>query len=90
VRVRPRAANRGADLFLTFEGKGPDDVEIAAHVGECATSWPDGGRIDRVQVYTVSRQPADPRMGSLPVERLEEIASSVRGLGLSTEVFGDG
>jgi wyosine [tRNA(Phe)-imidazoG37] synthetase (radical SAM superfamily) len=76
-------------LFLTFEGKGPDDAEIAAYVGRLRDLLADGGRIDRVQVYTVSRKPADPRVGFLPVARLEEIASLVRALGLPAEVFGD-
>jgi wyosine [tRNA(Phe)-imidazoG37] synthetase (radical SAM superfamily) len=76
-------------LFLTFEGQGPDESEIAAYVGRLRDLAADGGRIDRVQVYTVSRKPADPRVGALPLARLEEIASSVRVLGLHAEVFGD-
>jgi wyosine [tRNA(Phe)-imidazoG37] synthetase (radical SAM superfamily) len=76
-------------LFLTFEGKGPDDAEIRAYAGRLRDLLAAGGQIDRVQVYTVSRKPADPRVGPLPVVRLEEIASSVRALGLPAEVFGD-
>jgi len=49
----------------------------------------DGGKIDRVQVYTVSRRPADPRVGPLDEARLEEIAASVSALGLTAEVFGE-
>jgi wyosine [tRNA(Phe)-imidazoG37] synthetase (radical SAM superfamily) len=75
-------------LFLTSEGEGPDDAEIAAYLGRLRDLLASGGRIDRVQVYTVSRAPADPRVGSLPLARLEEIASSVRDLGLPAEVFG--
>jgi wyosine [tRNA(Phe)-imidazoG37] synthetase (radical SAM superfamily) len=76
-------------LFLTFEGKGPDEAEIAAYVGRLRDLLADGGKIDRVQVYTVSRKPADPRVGALPLGRLEEIAAAVRGVGLSAEVFGE-
>jgi wyosine [tRNA(Phe)-imidazoG37] synthetase (radical SAM superfamily) len=76
-------------LFLTFEGQGPDEAEIAAYVGRLRDLLGDGGKIDRVQVYTVSRKPADPRVGPLPPVRLEEIAGAVRALGLSAEVFGE-
>jgi wyosine [tRNA(Phe)-imidazoG37] synthetase (radical SAM superfamily) len=76
-------------LFLTFDGKGPDDAEIASYVGRLRDLLADGGRIDRVQVYTVSRKPADARVGPLPEERLEEIAAAVRALGLPADVFGE-
>jgi mRNA-degrading endonuclease toxin of MazEF toxin-antitoxin module len=49
-----------------------------------------GGAIDLVQVYTVARRPADPRVGSLTDARLEEIAARVRAIGLVAEVYGAG
>jgi wyosine [tRNA(Phe)-imidazoG37] synthetase (radical SAM superfamily) len=76
-------------LFLTFAGKGPDDAEVAAYVDRLRELKADGGGIDRVQVYTVSRKPADPRVGPLPEARLEEIASAVRAVGVAAEVFGE-
>jgi len=75
-------------LFLTFDGVGPDDAEVAAYVGRLRDLLAAGGKIDRVQVYTVARKPADPRVSDLPVPRLEEIASAVRTLGIPAEVFG--
>ncbi len=75
-------------LFLAEDAIGPDAAEVAAYCGRLRDLLAAGGRIDRVQVYTVSRKPADPRVGPLSVARLEEIASSVRALGVAAEVFG--
>jgi wyosine [tRNA(Phe)-imidazoG37] synthetase (radical SAM superfamily) len=75
-------------LFLTWERVGPDEAEIAAYCGRLRDLRAAGGKIDLVQVYTVSRKPADPRVGALPERRLEEIASFVRALGIRAEVFG--
>ena len=75
-------------LFLAWDGVGPDAAEIAAYCGRLRDLLDAGGKVDRVQVYTVSRKPADPRVGPLSVARLEEIASSVRAVGLRAEVFG--
>ncbi len=74
-------------LFLTLEGVGPDEAEIAAYVERLAEMLAEGGRIDRVQVYTVARRPADPRVGPLPRGRLDEIAARVEKLGLAAEVY---
>jgi wyosine [tRNA(Phe)-imidazoG37] synthetase (radical SAM superfamily) len=75
-------------LFLTFGGRGPDAAEIAAYCGRLRGLREAGGRIDRIQVYTVARRPADPRVGALGDDRLEEIADRVRALGLPAEVYG--
>jgi wyosine [tRNA(Phe)-imidazoG37] synthetase (radical SAM superfamily) len=75
-------------LFLTFAGEGPSREEIEAWAGRLRHIRDEGGRIDRVQVYTVARPPADARVGPLPEERLEAIAAKVRALGLRAEVYG--
>ena len=75
-------------LFLTFEGRGPDDAEIEAWGGRLRDLVAGGGRIDLVQVYTVSRPPADKAVGALDPARLEAIAERARALGLRAEVFG--
>jgi wyosine [tRNA(Phe)-imidazoG37] synthetase (radical SAM superfamily) len=75
-------------LFLTFAGEDPSPAEIEAWAGRLRHIRDEGGRIDRVQVYTVARRPADPRVGPLPEERLEAIAAKVRALGLTAEVYG--
>ena len=45
-------------LFLTLDGVGPDDAEIAAWADRLREITVQGGRIDHVQVYTVARAPS--------------------------------
>jgi wyosine [tRNA(Phe)-imidazoG37] synthetase (radical SAM superfamily) len=75
-------------MFLTWEGRGPDDAEIEAYVGRLRDLVAGGGRVDYVQVYTVARRPADPRVGVLGDPALEAIAERVRRAGLRAEVYG--
>jgi wyosine [tRNA(Phe)-imidazoG37] synthetase (radical SAM superfamily) len=75
-------------LFLSFDGAGPDDAEITAYCARLRDLAAEGGQIDLVQVYTVSRPPSDKAVGPLSAARLETIAERVRGLGLRAEVFG--
>ncbi len=75
-------------MFLTLDGVGPDEAERdawAARIGEIVEA---GGRIDRVQVYSVARKPAQPRVGPLPREELERIGERVARLGVRVEVVG--
>ena len=74
-------------LFLTRAGEGPPEAEVTAYLGRLSELLRQGGRIDRVQVYTVARRPADPRVGPLPPARLEAIARRVRALGLPAEAY---
>ena len=75
-------------LFLAFDGIPPDEPEIDTYCGRLRDLSAAGGRIDLVQVYTVSRPPADRSVSALAVDRLEAIAGRVRALGLQAEVFG--
>ena len=75
-------------LFLAFDGTPPDEAEIDAYCGRLRDLLTGGGRIDLVQVYTISRPPADPAVSALPLARLESIAGRVRALNLAAEVFG--
>ena len=74
-------------LFLTLDGVGPDDTEIAAWVERMGAITAQGGRIDHVQVYTVARAPSDARCGPLDGERLEAIAAAARRAGLAAAVY---
>ena len=74
-------------LFLTLDGSGPDDAEVAAWVGRMREIVSQGGRIGHVQVYTVARAPSDPRVGALEAERLEAIAAKARAGGLDAAVY---
>jgi wyosine [tRNA(Phe)-imidazoG37] synthetase (radical SAM superfamily) len=74
-------------LFLTLEGEGPDEPEISAYVDRLKGLAAAGGRVGRVQVYTVARPPSDARVGALDGDRLEAIASRVREAGFAAEVY---
>ncbi len=74
-------------MFMQWEGQGPDDAEIAAWAGRIGDILAAGGRIEEVQVYSVARKPADPRVGVVPLARLEEIADAVRPLGVQVTVY---
>lgn len=74
-------------LFLTLDGAGPDDAEIAAWVERMRQIVEQGGRIEHVQVYTVARTPADPRVGALSQGRLQTIAAAARAKGLDVAVY---
>ena len=54
-------------LFLTLDGAGPDDAEIAAWVARLREIVARGGRIDHVQVYT--RRPRAVRPALRPARR---------------------
>jgi wyosine [tRNA(Phe)-imidazoG37] synthetase (radical SAM superfamily) len=74
-------------LFPAFAGAGPDPAEIAAWSERLREIAEAGGRIARVQVYTVARPPADSRVSALGREKLEAIAEHARAVGLVAEVF---
>jgi wyosine [tRNA(Phe)-imidazoG37] synthetase (radical SAM superfamily) len=84
ARARPIVIQ---SLFLTLDGAGPDDAEIAAWVGRMREIVTQGGRIGHVQVYTVARAPSDPRCGPLDPARLEAIAGRARDAGLDAAVY---
>ncbi len=75
-------------LFLALGGTGPDDAEIEAWADRLRWLTSHGGRVDHVQVYTVARKPADPRVSALATDRLEAIAARARAAGVRAEVYG--
>jgi len=75
-------------MFVAMDGAEPPDAEIEAYADRLRELMERGGRIDRVQVYTVARRPADARVEALRDERLERIAERVRAEGLRVEVYG--
>ncbi len=83
ARVRPITLQC---MWLTWEGEGPSDAEIGAWQGRLRDILSADGQIRLVQVYSVARTPADPRVGVLPLPRLEAIADRARALGLPVQV----
>jgi wyosine [tRNA(Phe)-imidazoG37] synthetase (radical SAM superfamily) len=85
ARVRPLVIQ---SLFLTIDGAGPPDPEIAAYCDRLAAIRSAGGTIDRVQVYTVARRPAEAEVGPLAAAEVDRIAATVRDrVGVPVEVY---
>jgi len=74
-------------LFMRFAGEPPSAAELEAWAGRLRQIQAGGGAIAEVQVYSVARQPADPRCEPLEPEALAAIAGRARSLGLRAEVF---
>ncbi|MDG1482563.1 MAG: radical SAM protein [Myxococcota bacterium] len=67
-------------MFHAIDGTGPSDDEITSWAGRIDDILKVGGMIRLVQVYSVARKPADPRVSPLPRSRLEEIAAAARAV----------
>ncbi|HEY7348302.1 MAG TPA: hypothetical protein VH599_08275 [Ktedonobacterales bacterium] len=63
--------------FMRVHGVGPSDEEIAAYIGRLRDFLEQGARIKLVQVYSVSRPPAESYVTALPPSELEGIRSHV-------------
>ncbi len=74
-------------MFMTLDGEGPSDGEVAAWSERIAEILAAGGQIREVQVYSVARRPADARVGVLPRARLDAIAASAATLGVPVVVY---
>lgn len=70
-------------MFLALDGAGPTKSEIDAWVQRLCEI---GGTIAQVQVYTVARKPADPRISPLDPARLAQIGSAAAAAGFATVV----
>lgn len=84
ARVRPIVIQ---SLFMCLSGEAPSDAEITAYTDRLREILNRGGRIDRVQVYTVARKPAEPSVTPLRRDQLDEIAANLRNIGVRAEVF---
>lgn len=82
-RLRPLVIQ---SLFCRLHGEAPPAHEIEAYVGRLRWLLDEGARIERVQVYTTARETAEAWATALSAVELEEIALSVRRIGLVVEV----
>lgn len=74
--------------FLSLHGAGPDDREIRAYADRLRKILDAGGKILRLQIYTVARVTPDPGVKALDSARLDEIAETVRdATGLHVDAF---
>ena len=75
ARMRPTVIQ---SCFMRVNGIGPTAEEITAFVARLNEIAAGGGRISRVQVYTVARNPALPIVSSLSNAEVDAIAERVR------------
>jgi wyosine [tRNA(Phe)-imidazoG37] synthetase (radical SAM superfamily) len=74
-------------LFFAYRGRGPSEDEVQSYLERLETIRARGGRIARVQVYTVARAPAEPGVGPLAQPALAVIATRVAGRGFRVEAY---
>jgi hypothetical protein len=74
-------------LFMTVDGAGPSDAEIAAYIDRLRELKDQGTQIKLVQVYTVARNTAMPNVLPLANIALDGITRQVQALGLNAETF---
>jgi wyosine [tRNA(Phe)-imidazoG37] synthetase (radical SAM superfamily) len=85
ARARPVVIQ---SLFMRIHGEAPPVAEIDAFCDRLNEITAAGGRIKRVQIYTVARPPAESFVGSLSHEEVDALASAVaQRTGLATERF---
>lgn len=65
-------------MFLRLDGASPSPVEIQAYCQRLQKIVAEGGKIKLVQIYTVSRTPAQSNVSSLTNRELDVIAEKVR------------
>lgn len=76
-------------LFLSWQGRGPDDRELDAYAGRVQAILDQGGRIEALQLYTVARPTPEPEARPLRRLQMDAIAASLRSRfpGLAIEVY---
>jgi wyosine [tRNA(Phe)-imidazoG37] synthetase (radical SAM superfamily) len=85
ARIRPLVIQ---SLFMRVQGAGPTNDEIEAFCARLSELCADGGRINRVQVYTIARPPAESYVGALSATELDAIASAVKErVGVPVETY---
>lgn len=85
ARVRPVVIQ---SLFMTVNGQGPTDAELAAYCDRLNEVVAAGGRIKLVQVYTIARRPAESYVGPLSNDSVDAIVRLVaERTGLTAKPF---
>jgi wyosine [tRNA(Phe)-imidazoG37] synthetase (radical SAM superfamily) len=85
ARLRPLVIQ---SLFMRVDGAGPSPDEIAAFCQRLCEIITDGGSIQRVQVYTIARRPAESYVTPLDPDQVDAIAAEVRArVGVTVEAY---
>jgi wyosine [tRNA(Phe)-imidazoG37] synthetase (radical SAM superfamily) len=89
ARTRPIVLQ---SLFMKVRGEGPSGAEVSAYCGRVRDILAGGGRIDRIQVYTTARPPAEDVVTPLPDDEVDALAAEVRRQvpGVRVETFYSG
>ncbi len=83
-RVRPITLQ---SMFVRLKSHPPDSSEIDAYISRLKHLQNEGCRIQKVQIYTSARSPAEKFVTPLEEFELRLIARKVHSLGLTVEVF---
>lgn len=75
ARARPVVLQ---SLFMKVGGRGPSAGEIESYCDRVAGILEGGGRVKLIQVYTIARPPADPRVTALDDGEVDAIADDIR------------
>ena len=67
-------------LFMRLAGEGPDQREVSAYCERLNQILNAGGRIDRVQIHSIAREPTESFVTSLEASNLEAIGQQVKHL----------
>ena len=74
-------------LFTRIDGQPVDPSEIEAYADRINAISAEGGKITAIQLHTIARPPADPRVSSLKDNELDAIAADIRSrLSLSVPI----
>lgn len=85
AKIRPLVIQ---SLFMRVNGEPPTEAELEAYCDRLNEILAKGGRLSLIQVYTVSRTPAESFVASLSNEEVDAIAELVRQrTGLPTESY---
>jgi wyosine [tRNA(Phe)-imidazoG37] synthetase (radical SAM superfamily) len=85
AQIRPLVIQ---SLFMRVDGLGPPLEEISAYCDRLIEIRGAGGAIDRVQVYTVARRPAEDVVTPLSPAEVDAIADAVRDrVGVPVEAY---
>jgi hypothetical protein len=75
-------------LWFRIHDAVPPDGEIEAYCGRLNRLVSDGGQLEKIQLYTIARDPADSHASPLTRKKLDRIASIVRSrVAVPVEVF---
>jgi len=85
ARIRPIVIQ---SLWFRIQGSAPPFEEIEAYCSQLNAILAAGGRLKKLQLYTIARDPSDPAASSLLPDDLDQIAAAARSrVPVPVEVF---